>query len=362
MAKKNIHIFSDINYIGYQHVNQMLERHFRCNLDLVSFYQRFYMNFPSVSIVKRLFFYLNFRSGSEKIDVTRDYGIGVFNLPPSNTILDKVNSYLVNKRVGSQRDVCITFVPSLSLHDLFVKYNCLVYYCVHDSLSQKYSKFNCEYESRLVSMSDLVFCDNETVLNRLSGNNFVDISQYNSDELKDLFLNGCKFFRVPPPVPKEFFDFKPSKQLDFDFCYFGSIHENIDSKLLLMLASSGYKVKVVSSERLGFEHENIFYWDAVSDYKVLTDYISSCKSIILPYSNSKFMSTISPAKINQVLALGIPVFCSNSLLCEKFNLLTVDDALAFNVKGFAYKNVEAMHEKNLIEKINSLIEVKYLNS
>lgn len=59
-------------------------------------------------------------------------------------------------------------------------------------------------------------------------------------------------------------------------------------------------------------HESIY------DMKTLSHVISSAKNILLPYKNSNFMNTITPAKALQVIALKMPVYCTNRKLADKY--------------------------------------------
>lgn len=319
--EKNLTIFSDVHYSGYQHVNQMLFRHSLENEYQAFFISRFYMNLPRLNILKRLIKRLFSRKAKINDDAEVVPNIrSVINFPPTNTIFDSLTSSIIKKQLPSINGFAITFVPSLVLEPIFSDFDKLAYYCVHDSSQQSYSRFNLKYEEKLVERSSIVFCDNEKVIRKLGAKDIVDISTESDEELLISLVSGNKFFLVPPPVPEEFFSVHSNIEKKYDFCYFGSIHKDIDQDYIKAVAEMNYKVLIISNEMLSFTHDNIYCKPATSNLTELVKILNQSERFLLPYKNSEFMKTISPAKIYQCLAMKKPIYCSNDFISESFDL------------------------------------------
>jgi hypothetical protein len=275
-------------------------------------------------------------------------GIEIINLPHLNSITNKINGYLVNRQIGEEKDICITFIPSPSLKNVYEKYNSIFYYCVHDTMKQGYSKEIIEYEKELVKKSKRVFCDNEEVLSRLA---MSEKSGYSH-----IFQPYGKFILVPPPVPNNFFK-ECAYSVEYDFVYFGSIHKDIDIQLMITL-SKEYKILLITNEKklVGKEKGNFFFMDATSDLDRLVGYISTARFILLPYKNSSFMETVSPAKIYQSMATGKPIFSSNKYLTKKYNLNSIYDFLNDSCGCIISNNQSNSVKKYSTENIIKIIE------
>lgn len=363
----SIDIFSDISYSGYQHVNQMLFEHIDANyknLD-VNFYHRFYMRMPSLL---NLFFRVYKKPVSQGFSsCVNNYSnvIEVRNFPSEYGVLDSLNCALVKNQLQTKFDNLITFVPSKSLSKVNDLYENVVYYCVHDSDNQEYSERNKEYEKELVNKSNIVLCDNKEVLNRLSDfSNFIDVANFNYDELVKFKQDGYKYYYVSPPTPNVFFNVSCDSLKLFDLFYYGSIHKDIDQEVLKKLSLLGYEICIMSSSRLDFDSNNITYVNPSSNLDDVVDNMEKCRAVILPYANSKFMETVSPAKINQSLASGFPIFCSNDSLIEKYELFDVSklydkkvpiDTFKMNLSYFATNNVQSSIASELMDKITKLV-------
>jgi hypothetical protein len=272
--------------------------------------------------------------GGSKFDNARQHHhsveVKVQNLPSNNILVDKLNGLLVNSQISKVRsDVAITFVPSCSLKDVFAKYKKLIYYCVHDSVQQSYGMRHKRYEKELVNRANIVLCDNLTVLDRLAGNNnIVDVASSSMTEINIAMKEKKRFFYISPPTPTVFFEVDLNFDcFDYDFFYFGSLHRDIDYHCIEKLCDYGYKIAIMSSEKLPFENDNIIYLRPSPDMKTIVDNAKRSKAILLPYSNSKFMDTVSPAKINQSLATGKIVYSSNSRLSSMESIFDIRSIL-----------------------------------
>ncbi|KPC52206.1 hypothetical protein [Amantichitinum ursilacus] len=311
-----IHIFNDTTYGSYQHVNQMLFRHLN-GAGYPAFYlQRFKLNFPSICRLRGLI------KGNKRAVAQSDVPrvIEVRNSPSICDWFDRLNSNWVASQIEKSRDIAITFVPSLALAPLFDQYHRLVYYCVHDSDNQTYPVRNKRYEKRLVQKSALIFCDNLLVLKRLCAKepyiNLADISHSDTQTAVAL-LSKARFFLVPPPTPDPFFEVKAPLNSDFDLMYFGSVHKDLDETEFLRLANLGLRIALVTADRLALSHRNIKYLPLEVDSSKLAQQLSRSAAIFMPYRDNNFNASISPGKLNQVIASGKPVICSNRLFCQR---------------------------------------------
>jgi hypothetical protein len=332
LNKPSFHIYSDIGFWSYQHVNQMLHHCLALKQFDVEFLHRLVMSPPNWT---RLLSLLEGRSRHLKSGlqpmaapglVLRPAGkvTKIYNLPSLCAAMDVVNEKLLVWQLNSLCDVAITFVPSRALKRLFDRYSTLIYYCVHDSTMQAYHHRNVDYERELVQRACLVLCDNRVVLARLAqGEPMLDLS----DAAQTVAWHGSqmKFILVPPPIPDCFCDLGYRRaEKRYDAVYFGSIHDNIDQAEIARFARAGVRVAVISSQRLAFDSPHLTYFPLQHDFTALAEILASARAILLPYTNSAFMDTVSPAKINQALATGLPVFSSNSKLVTEHGLIPME--------------------------------------
>ncbi|WP_153043400.1 hypothetical protein [Xenorhabdus innexi] len=230
-----------------------------------------------------------------------------------NRIILKKNNLILNKD-----DVIITFVPHKHILNISGKRSKSVYYCVHDTTQQKYPNKNkiISFEKNILAKKSLVFCDNKTVTEKL-GLNTIDYINNN-----DIYKKGCNAYLMPPPVPDEFFIKNNKKNIiSYDFVYYGSFHKDIDLDVIISILDN-QKVLIISNNCPSelYRYNNITIKSSIYSMKELANTIHSAQCILLPYKNSKFMETITPAKILQVKAFSMPVVCTNHYLADKYLL------------------------------------------
>lgn len=356
---KKIDIFSDIKYNDFKHINQMLFDELS-NLGYeVRFLERFYMHPINFSIFMRLLNKITNKKLNKRNNIKLDKKFNVkriINFPPSKlNILNILNGLLVRLQIKKLGDIAITFVPSPALNNLFNRYDSIIYYCVHDSMSQKYNSLIIRYEKELVSKSKYVFCDNHEVLSRLSSNNITSIFEYESNKIKS--------FVIPAPIPNEFFfNINKSINIKYDYVYFGSFHKDIDNTIFKYLHNLGLSILCITSENEYFEEikHYVHFHPLVTDYLDLIFLINQSQYILLPYKNSEFMNTITPAKINQCIALKKKIICTNDKLSDNYGLNyacfnkevwthTLLYHKSFNIEEYSIKNIS----KHIVDLINN---------
>lgn len=361
--KITIDIFSDIHFNGFQHVNQMLFNEIQHSHKYqVRFFQRFYMHGLSFNRIRNLLRGLlnqilikKNQVPDKHIQIPDVYTI--YSFPPSQlSFLNWINSSLVRYQIGRLSDVAIIFVPSPGLQFLFNSYQSLVYYCVHDSIAQNYHQSILDYEKRLVTLSRYVLCDNEQVLTRLAnGSVYQNISKKSNKK--------TKFYYIPAPVPNEFYEQNMTEASEYDFIYFGSLHKDIDTHIFKRIYSAGYSILCITEKNEFYNLiENFVTWNPItSSLKELNSYIAKGKYILLPYQNTKFMHTVTPAKINQCLVTGKKVFCTNKLLSDKYNLIYFDDCKSISeiidtAQSVTTNELTHLNIKNIAIEIMRLLE------
>lgn len=321
-----IYIFSEIKYHDNKHINQYFFDHLvKNNFDCV-YIERVTMRFPKISRLMKLSFFPFLKRKKTDFEEKNSHIISCLILPPLK-IFEKINKRRVNKIVGNKNDsVIVSFVPHRHLFES--DYKKVVYYCVHDSSQQGFYSSTIQFEKEISKRDNsIIFCDNKDVLLTLSQN----FSNYPYDK------NSCKAYIMPPPVPDVFFEKQESEKI-YDFCYYGSFHKDIDINVILSL-SSQYRILILSNNVPSdlLNKQNIIVHKSIYDMKTLAHVVSSAKNILLPYKNSNFMDTITPAKALQVIALKMPVYCTNRKLADKyqftFNINKIND---FRVQDLDY--------------------------
>lgn len=338
-----IDIFSDIPYYYYQHVNQAIFRHYHNSDHNARFFQKLFLHNPTLNRFKKLVSDASFNNeGDSNLKL-----VSIKGLPSINVIFDYFYSIFFMAKYNIEGDVCITFVASKLAINILGRYNKKIYYCVHDYESQGLSQRKINQEKVVVDRCDVVFCDNEDVLDRLSnGQRWVHL--FNSKK-------GDKYILVPPLVNELFYNLS-NESLDFDYCYFGTLHKDIDIELLRKIAMSGKKLLVIGdcTDDL-VDVVNIVFSKPTYNIKELTNLISRSEAILLPYKNSDFMKTVTPAKVLQSLATKKKVLTSNRRISEFYGIDYISEDLSeYNVDDL-YEDMAIFSEKNILNKISKVV-------
>ncbi|CDG23239.1 protein of unknown function [Xenorhabdus poinarii G6] len=319
-----VYIFSEVYYDDNKHINQYVFDFLRKkNIDCY-FVERITMNIPIggyLNRIKNKFKNIIYTKNNKKIT---SYNIDpniikTFIFPPLfifgfiNRIILKKNKLILNKD-----DVIITFVPHKHILNVSGNRAKMVYYCVHDTTQQKYPNKNkiIDFEKNILAKKSLVFCDNKIVIEKL-GLDTIDYINSNG-----IYKKGYSAYLMPPPVPNEFFIKNNNvNTISYDFIYYGSFHKDIDLDVIISILAN-HKVLIVSNNCPSelYKYNNITIKKSIYSMKELANTIRSAQCILLPYKNSKFMETITPAKILQVKAFSMPVVCTNHYLADKYLL------------------------------------------
>lgn len=204
----------------------------------------------------------------------------------------------LNKNDFKQTTI-ICFLPNpvnLALIEEY-KFENVIYYCL-DNLAQGYNDaFKiASYEKIMINKSDLNFYTSRILLKK----NFI----------KD------KSFYLPSGVNLKNFDFsKKQNKLANKFKvigYIGAVSEVFDQKLLIDIAKKfrDYEFHIIGpvlTDVSSLEQiNNIKFFGQVEHHK-LKNYMKKFDLGIIPYKNNIYTESVYPCKLNEYLAMGIPV-------------------------------------------------------
>lgn len=341
-----IYIFSEINYNDNKHINQYLFDYLTENNEDCYFIERVTMKLPNkkniLKIIKSLF-----ELNKPKGNGNGNGKIIKCNLLPPFRIFKALNQYKINKLIDkNKKSSIISFVPHEHIFN-FKHNNNYYYYCVHDSTQQGFTRKIRDFEQKLIKNKyTTVLCDNENVMNKLA-------LEY---EVYPNFTNSNLAILMPPPVPDDFFNIPSIDKYKYDFCYYGSFHHDIDIDIILEL-SKKYKILIISNnpDNNLRNNANILIINAIFDMKILANTINQSKYLLLPYKNSKFMNTITPAKAYQVQAFNKPILCSNRYLSKKYNFETHVENLH---NKQCYKVDQSLSTSEVSKFILNIIKIK----
>ncbi|MBS9436683.1 hypothetical protein EAE91_05665 [Photorhabdus noenieputensis] len=307
-----IYIFSEINYNDNKHINQYLFDYLTEKEDDCYFVERVTMKFPKLQHFISLF------KKNKAVNKDKTKIIKCRILPPLRVF--KILNYFLLKKANlilNESDIIISFVPHSHVYDIAGNKAKKIYYCVHDSQKQNYPINIIPYEKKLANKS-IFFCDNETVMKNITTNYHLSY-----DERREKNISDYKAFLVPPPVPDEFFKINKDQEIKYNFVYYGSFHPHIDIGLIKQL-SKRYTILIISNNPPSDlkRNNNITILKSIYDMEELANKINSAENILLPYDNSYFMSTITPAKALQVKSFGKGVYCSNICISKKYKFST----------------------------------------
>lgn len=311
-----IYIFSEVCYNDNKHINQYLFDYLTKKGINCYFIERVSMKIPLKGYLNR--FRRKIKNSTSDRSKNENI-IKIFILPPLN-IFKKINRYIFNKRklILNSDDVIISFVPHEHVFKISGEKSKWVYYCVHDSTQQNYPCSNniINFERNILTTNSIVFCDNEDVINKLG----LDIIEYPNKILHDKVNTHA--YLMPPPVPNEFYNNNDIKyDIIYDYVYYGSFHKDIDLDILISISKKSSLLIISNNCPPELTKEDtVTILPSIYIMTELADAINSAQCILLPYKNSKFMETITPAKILQVKAFSKPVVCTNNFLAKKYGL------------------------------------------
>lgn len=287
---------------------------------------------------------------------------------PYSRIARLINRYLILsalKRwmhcVGFERPLIWTFLPTpLSLDIVHnINYCALIYYNIDNlwATSQAAKKI-IKFEKEVVKESDVVFTMSKNMFNYLSSfskNVYlipagVSLSRFKEvdsmSNIRPVELSSIKtkivgyVGGIRKSIDVELIDYLARELTDFTFIFVGPLQINA-AKLKL--------------------HPNIIFIGQ-KEHKDLPSYIRYFDVCIIPYKRDEYTNNVSPAKLNEYLALGKPVVSTRLEQVENFNQENAGILhIADNYKEFADFILKAVQEDNQMLK-EKRIRVAHNNS
>ncbi|WP_119069687.1 glycosyltransferase [Rubrobacter indicoceani] len=228
-------------------------------------------------------------------------------LPPGGKPSRKVNERFLVPRVArdllggfGRAPVIVAYPPTKTtlqiisrLSPRLVYYDCSEEYAAMEGVPEDIASTELE----MILRADLVSCTSETLLDRISGLR------------PDAFYlgPGVEYERFAPVGPAE-----PSLNREAKtVCYFGDVSpERLEVGCLSGIADAGHTVRLVGEVRGGarvlLRHPNVDYRGAI-EHRELARNLAGADAIVLPYRESALTAAITPAKLYESLATGLPL-------------------------------------------------------
>lgn len=206
------------------------------------------------------------------------------------------------RAAGMIRPVIVSTVPNACDYVDFLDRSRLVYYCVDDFTQWPGLQHGLvrEMEERLIGQSDVLVAASEELYRRLAVTGKPTHLLSHGVDLAHFGLAAQQSHPCLAEIPR------PRAG------YFGLFDERSDRTLLVELASRMKDLSfvvagpvAVASAKLA-EQPNVWFTGPV-DYEALPMLIAGLDVLMLPYVVSNFTATISPLKLKEYLATGLPV-------------------------------------------------------
>ena len=254
----------------------------------------------------------------------------------------------------------ITFLPTpLSLKIINnLNPDFCIYYCANNmSKGLGGSKYIISNEIELLKKSDSVFSISTNISNFVKNYNDhvhffppgVNFEKFNIAYKNDNFISKLKNFTKPI------------------IGYVGSISKVFDLILIIKIAQKfqNCSIVIVGKKYINInsllEYKNVFFVDQISHVK-LPNYIKYFKVGLIPYIVNEFTHSVNTCKLNEYLALGVPVVSTNIKEINIFNSNNNNIIYSSsNHKDFLF-NIEQIIDNKIDIDNKLLIEVAKNNS
>ncbi len=234
---------------------------------------------------------------------------------PYSRLANHINSYFVTSAINKwlllkkiNRPIIITFLPTPIVHKLIkvINFDLVIYYCAnHMAGSSNSAKKLRVWEDRMFVNADLVFSIANDITNRALN-----------------FRNQVGYF--PPGVDLDNF---AKINVDFDtpilktgfnnvIGYIGAISNVFDKDLILSLSKDRPKDRIAivgpvhTDISLIKNQKNIIFTGEVP-HDCLINYGMQFNCALIPYVKSDYTDSVNTCKLNEYLAMGLPVVSTN---------------------------------------------------
>lgn len=322
--KAGIVILSSINWSTHNQLHHELTRYFIMQGHKVLFVENTGTRSISLYDYKRIIHRLKKYFKSSLGFVNKNKSLTIFSplFFPFQflKIFVKINSQIIYRSISkwifenNSPVIVISFLPNPLSYEVSkkIKNNILVYYCADDMITNSNnSRVLNSFEQKLLKKSDLIFYTSKTL-----GNKF-DKYKYKSF----LVRNGVNFTKFNSVLNKELIknDYSNFNKI---IGYVGALRSIIDYELLFKI-SEKYKdyalllIGPIYPQVLKNKYfqkirnkKNVFFLGSL-DHKDIPNLTSLFNVSLIPYIKNIITDSIYPVKLNEYLALGIPVIASN---------------------------------------------------
>lgn len=221
--------------------------------------------------------------------------------------------------VGFRRPIFWTFLPTPLAYEMIrtLQPELTVYYCIDDlASSSPQARRISRSEEQVFQVADLVFVTSEKLRQRAS--------QF-TDQVH-VFPFGVKFEtfeqvrRGDDGVPDDLRTFSSGPIIG----YVGGVHQWVDQELLVHLATAMPQLHFVLIGPIQTDTSRLAQCPNVHllggrPHADVPRYIKGFQIGMIPYRLSDYTSHVYPTKLNEYLAMGIPVVATNLLEIRRFN-------------------------------------------
>lgn len=287
---------------------------------------------------------------------------------PYIKIFQILNSVMINKLLNSwikknhfNQINLISFLATPLVENIINRFNFLVkiYYIGDNHLvAAKNKKFEIS-ETEISKNADAVFSTSEKLKEKFAKLNpqtykfpaGVELEKFRIDE-KDMSIPD-KLKDIPKPI----------------IGFIGSLNEKIDLNLMeyVLKELPTYSFVFIgedSEKRMNmkiFNNKNIFFLGK-HQHDELKNYLKNINCAIIPYNVNSFTDTVYPSKLNEYLALGLPIVSTNFYELQFFNKENKNIVnIAMNKKEFVNSIKESINQNSKIKE-NERIDIAKKNS
>ena len=369
LENEDIICFSSIDWDFIWQGHQEIMSRLACSGNRVLFIENTGVRSPGIKDTGRLFSRIkNWRKGYKGIRKVEDnlYVLSPIILPfPYSKWARFINRILLNRLIQSwSRSVRLTtpiiwtFLPSPLTIELIGKmsYKSLIYYCIDsfEKSSRSASRIR-SYENKLIKKADLIFVTSERLKERCEPFNekiykfpfTVNYEKFSSRLENDTDSTPSEYSKISGPV----------------IGYVGGLHRWLDLDLIVQVATACPDINFVfigpeqeSMDRLR-KMPNIYLWGA-KDHDRLPVYLKGFDVGWIPYRITDYTQSVYPTKLNEYLAVGLPVLSTRLLEIELFqkdypgivDILDIDK----NPETQLRDSVKSRYEKDMVKRRQSI--------
>ena len=259
------------------------------------------------------------------------------------------------RAAGCKRPIVWTFLPTRLVVDLIdrLDHELVVYYCVADFQQLSPSKDIAHSERALLDRADLVFVQNEGLRQHCAPHPHMHVVPCG--------VNMQTFGRSVEPAP-ELGSLTPPI-----VGYLGGLHRHADVELIRRVALQVDATVVLVGpiltdvERLRGLRNVVFI--GPQPYARVPEFLRAFNVGIIPYQMTDYTKTVYPTKLNEYLAMGIPVVTTDLPEIRRFNVERGGVvAVAEDADAFVEAVREAVQDGSSSSEVTRRIEAAKRNS